>query len=75
MEWTSSLVNSLISDNGTNIFLTSLTSNGYVKTTGRTGSLSVSTTVPGSDVSGNISGNAASITGSITESQSNITSF
>jgi hypothetical protein len=65
----SSLVNSLISDNGTNIFLTSLTSNGYVKTSGGTGSLSVSTTVPGSDVSGNISGNAASITGSITESQ------
>lgn len=65
----SSLVNSLISDNGTNIFLTSLTSNGYVKTSGGTGSLSVSATVPGSDVSGNISGNAASITGSITESQ------
>ncbi len=65
----SSLVNSLISDNGTSIFLTSLTSNGYVKTAGSTGQLFISTSIPGSDISGNISGNAASITGSITESQ------
>lgn len=65
----SSLVTSLISDNGTSIFLTSLTANGYVKTSGGTGALSISTTVPGSDVIGNISGNSSSITGSITESQ------
>ena len=45
---------------------TSLT--GYVKGTG-TSALSASSTIPGSDISGNISGNAASITGTITGSQ------
>jgi hypothetical protein len=45
--------------------LTNLTANGYVKTSGGVGTLSVSTTVPGTDVSGNISGNAANVSGTI----------
>jgi len=45
--------------------LSNLTTNGYVKTSGGTGTLSVAATVAGTDVSGNISGNAANVSGTV----------